>query len=59
MDRPKRGTVDGMSSRWVVRIIGIAMLIGLLLLLASLQKRLVEIERTRGPAATTTTTGTR
>ena len=56
MDRAERGEVDGVSSRWVVRIIGIVMLIAFLLLLGSLQKRLVEIERAR---RTTTSTGTR
>lgn len=40
-----------MSARWVIRIIGIVMVMAMLLLLASLQKRLVEIQRTR-PAAT-------
>lgn len=43
-----------MSSRWVVRIIGIVMIIGMLLLLASLQKRLIEIERTRHASTTST-----
>ena len=47
-----------MSSRWTARIIGILMLVAFLLLLANLQKRLVEIERTRR-ANTTTTTSTR
>ena len=42
-----------MSGRWMIRIIGIVMIIAMLLLLANLQKRLVEIRRTR-PAATTT-----
>jgi hypothetical protein len=45
--------MDGMSGRWMVRIIGIVMVIALLLLLANLQKRLVEIQRTR-PDATST-----
>lgn len=49
-----------MSSRWTVRIIGLVMLIAMLLLLASLQKRLIEIQRTRRPPATSTaTSGTR
>lgn len=42
-----------MSARWMIRIIGIAMVIAMLLLLASLQKRLIEIQRSR-PAATST-----
>lgn len=37
----------------MIRIIGIAMVIAMLLLLASLQKRLIEIQRSR-PAATGT-----
>ena len=41
------------NARWVIRIIGIVMVIAMLVLLASLQKRLVEIQRTR-PAATST-----
>jgi uncharacterized membrane protein YecN with MAPEG domain len=45
--------MDVMSGRWMVRIIGIVMVIAMLLLLASLQKRLAEIQRTR-PAATRT-----
>ncbi len=48
-----------MNTRWTARIIGIVMLIAFLLLLASLQKRLVEIERAHRATATTTTTGTR
>ncbi len=42
-----------MSARWMIRIIGIIVVIAMLLLLASLQRRLVEIQRTR-PAATST-----
>jgi len=45
--------VDVVSSRWLVRFIGIALLIGLLLLLAHLQSRLVEIQRTRQSTTST------
>ncbi|GAC1434620.1 MAG: hypothetical protein NVSMB68_07030 [Thermoanaerobaculia bacterium] len=54
MDGSECREVDGMNARWTARIIGIVMVIALLLLLANLQRRLVEIERTRRPAATST-----
>lgn len=54
MDGTERGEVAIVNSRWTIRIIGIVMLIGLLLLLANLQKRLIEIQRNRRPAATST-----
>jgi len=43
-----------MNTRWTARIIGIVMLIAFLLMLANLQKRLAEIQRTHRPAATST-----
>ena len=42
-----------MNARWVIRIIGIVMVVVMLLVLASLQKRLAEIQRTRPPATST------
>ena len=49
-------------NRWTVRIVGLLMLIVFLLLMANLQKKLVEIQRARaaqGQTTTTTTTTTR
>ena len=44
-----------MSARWLVRIIGILMLLGFFLLFAHMQRRLLEIQKTRTPPATGTT----
>lgn len=35
-------------NRWVVRLIGIVMLLVFLILFAHLQRRLIELQRTRG-----------
>ena len=43
-----------MSARWMIRIIGIIVVIAMLLLLANLQRRLAEIQRTNRAAATST-----
>ena len=43
-----------MNTRWVARIIGIIMVIGFLLLLANLQKKLVEMQQLQGTAPTST-----
>ncbi|HEV8661252.1 MAG TPA: hypothetical protein VGS96_21820 [Thermoanaerobaculia bacterium] len=43
-----------MNARWIARIIGILMLIGFIMLLANLQRRLIEIRQTRRPAPTST-----
>ncbi|HEY3054726.1 MAG TPA: hypothetical protein VGK31_02215 [Thermoanaerobaculia bacterium] len=43
-----------MSARWIARIIAIFMLIAFIMLLANLQRRLVEIRQTRRPAPTST-----
>ena len=45
-----------MSSRWVVRIVGILMLLGFLLIFAHMQRRLIEMQKMRKPPATTTST---
>ena len=42
-----------MNTRWVARIIGIIMVIGFLLLLANLQKKLVEMQQ-QGTVPTST-----
>jgi hypothetical protein len=42
-----------MSARWIMRIIGILMLLGFFLVFAYMQKRLVELQRTRPPATST------
>jgi hypothetical protein len=47
-----------MSGRWVIRIVGILMLLGFLMLFAHMQRRLVEMQKTRRPPATTTTSST-
>ena len=39
---------------WIVRIIGVLMLLGFFILFASLQRRLVEMQGRTPPAATTT-----
>ena len=46
-----------MNSRWTARVIGILMLIGFLLLLAHLQKRLIEMQRMQRATTTTSTSG--
>jgi hypothetical protein len=47
-----------MNARWVSRILGLIMVIVLLVLLANLQKKLVEMQQQReaGPAPSATTT---
>lgn len=44
-----------MSRIWIVRLIGILMIVGFLLLFAHLQKRLVQLQQQQRPAGTTTT----
>jgi hypothetical protein len=46
-----------MSARWVARILGVLMLVVFLMLMANLQKRLMEIQN-RQPVRTTTTATT-
>ncbi len=41
-----------MNARWLARIIGILMLLGFILLMAHLQRRLIEIQKMRKPAPT-------
>jgi len=43
-----------LNGRWTARIIGIFMILALLILLANLQKRLVEIQRMHRSATTST-----
>jgi hypothetical protein len=40
--------------RWAARILGIILLLVFFVIMASLQRRLVELQHTRKPAATTT-----
>lgn len=42
-----------MNPRWIARIAGILLLLAFLLLLANLQSRLVEMQRTRSPVTST------
>jgi hypothetical protein len=49
-----------MSGRWIARIVGLIMLLVFFILMANLQRRLIEMERGRPMRTTTTsTTGTR
>ena len=48
-----RSEVDAMSRIWIVRLIGILMILGFLLLFAHLQTRLMQLQQQR-PANTTT-----
>ena len=50
---PTRGKVVRMNSRWAARIIGILLLLGFILLMVNLQKKLVEIQQ-QGTAPTST-----
>ena len=43
-----------MNTRWAARIIGIIMIIGFLILLANLQKKLVEMQQMQGTTPTST-----
>lgn len=43
-----------MSRIWIVRLIGILMIVGFLLLFAHLQTRLVQLQQHQRPASTTT-----
>lgn len=43
-------------NRWAARIIGILMLIVFLLLMMNLQRKLIQMQRSRGTPATSTTT---
>ncbi len=43
-----------MNVRWAARIIGIILLLLFFVVMANLQRRLVELQRVRKPAATTT-----
>lgn len=52
-----RPEVDGVSARWVARILGVLMLVIFLMLMANLQKRLMDIQN-RQPMRTTTTPAT-
>ncbi len=43
-----------MSRIWIVRLLGILMIVGFLLLFAHLQTRLVQLQQQQRPANTTT-----
>ncbi|HEX9163819.1 MAG TPA: hypothetical protein VF980_19070 [Thermoanaerobaculia bacterium] len=43
-----------MTSRWTARIIALLILIVFVLMMANLQRRLIELQRARRPAATST-----
>jgi hypothetical protein len=43
-----------MNSRWAARIIGILMVLGFILLMVNLQKKLAEMRNTQRPSATST-----
>jgi hypothetical protein len=43
-----------MNSRWVARIIGILMILGFILLMVNLQKKLAEMREMQRPASTST-----
>jgi hypothetical protein len=43
-------------NRWIIRVIGILMLVGFMLIFVYMQKRLVELQQMRQPAAPATGT---
>ncbi len=43
-----------MNLRWAARIIGIILLLAFFVVMANLQRRLIEMQRVRKPPATTT-----
>lgn len=43
-----------MNARWVARIVAVIILLVFFLVMANLQRRLIELQRTRKPPATST-----
>jgi hypothetical protein len=50
MGSAARGAVVVMNSRWIARAIGILMLLAFILLMANLQRRLIDMQQMRKPA---------
>lgn len=54
MGRSAPGEVVRVNARWVARIVAVIILLVFFIVMASLQRRLIELQRMRKPPATST-----